>query len=170
MDCILWIKLQWNLHSITNISFEENAFENIVCKMTAILFRPQCIKLYLTPFQCVGAKKTTLVFYKWCKFFFAPSHWFVTRDHAIKISCCCVWANAAVCKWENQNCFWVVGQFVIFLCCYEDHAFLFQSCNCWKHNSKYGILLTLCWKIKPFYSEESGWPNSLDGFGFISSW
>ena len=34
-------KLQWNFNRNSYIFIQENAFENVVCKMTAILFRPQ---------------------------------------------------------------------------------------------------------------------------------
>ena len=37
-------KLQWNLY----ISIQENALENIVWKMAAILSRPQCVKTMIT--------------------------------------------------------------------------------------------------------------------------
>ena len=33
-------RLQWNLNRNTNIFFHENAFQNVVCRMAAILFRP----------------------------------------------------------------------------------------------------------------------------------
>ena len=37
-------KNQWNLNRNSNIFIQENAFENIVWKMTAILSRPKCVK------------------------------------------------------------------------------------------------------------------------------
>ena len=33
-------KFQLNLNTDTTISIQENAFENVVCKMVGILFRP----------------------------------------------------------------------------------------------------------------------------------
>ena len=48
VDYTLWNKLQWNLNRNLNISIQENAFENVVWKMAAILSRPQCVN-----FQCV---------------------------------------------------------------------------------------------------------------------
>ena len=36
-------KLQWNIHWHSYISIQENAFENVVCEMSAILSRPQCV-------------------------------------------------------------------------------------------------------------------------------
>ena len=36
-------KFQWNLHRSLNIFIKENAFENVVWKMAAILSRPQCV-------------------------------------------------------------------------------------------------------------------------------
>ena len=36
-----------NINENTNIFFQENAFENVVCKMFAILFRPHCMKCVL---------------------------------------------------------------------------------------------------------------------------
>ena len=37
-------KLQWNLNQNSSIFIQENAFENVVWKMAAILSRPQCVK------------------------------------------------------------------------------------------------------------------------------
>ena len=36
-------KLKWNLKQNTKLSIQENAFENVVRKMSAILSRPQCV-------------------------------------------------------------------------------------------------------------------------------
>ena len=36
-------KLQWNFNQNTIIFIQENAFENAVCTMSAILFSPQCV-------------------------------------------------------------------------------------------------------------------------------
>ena len=36
-------KLQWNLNRNSNIFIHENALESVVCEMTAILSRPQCV-------------------------------------------------------------------------------------------------------------------------------
>ena len=38
-------KLQWNMNKTTTIFIDENKFENVVCKMTVIFFRPQCVTL-----------------------------------------------------------------------------------------------------------------------------
>ena len=38
-------KLQWNLNRNSYIFIQEIAFENIVCKMVAILSQPQCIDI-----------------------------------------------------------------------------------------------------------------------------
>ena len=45
-------KLQRNLNQNLNIFTEENAFENVVWKMAAILSRPQCVHVALTCFVC----------------------------------------------------------------------------------------------------------------------
>ena len=37
-------KLQWNLKWNSCTFIQENAFENVVCEMAAILSRPQCVK------------------------------------------------------------------------------------------------------------------------------
>ena len=37
-------KLQWNFNRTSNIFIEENTFENVVCEMSSILSRPQCVK------------------------------------------------------------------------------------------------------------------------------
>ena len=37
-------KLQWNLKQNKDIFIQENAFENIACKMAVILSWPQCLK------------------------------------------------------------------------------------------------------------------------------
>ena len=36
-------KFQWNLDNNMKIFIQENAFENGVCKMAAILYQPQCV-------------------------------------------------------------------------------------------------------------------------------
>ena len=37
-------KLQLNINRDATVVIQENAFENVVCEMTAILFRSQCVK------------------------------------------------------------------------------------------------------------------------------
>ena len=44
-DIVNWTlrnKLQWNLNRNSHIFIQENAFENVVCEMAAILSRPRC--------------------------------------------------------------------------------------------------------------------------------
>ena len=43
-------KLHWNSNRNSNISIQENVFENDVCKMAAILFQPQYVNL--SKFRC----------------------------------------------------------------------------------------------------------------------
>ena len=38
-------KLQWHFNQSSHIFFQENALENVVWKMSAILSQPQCVKL-----------------------------------------------------------------------------------------------------------------------------
>ena len=48
-DIVNWTlrnKLQWNFYSNTNIFIHENASENIVCEMPAILSRGKCVYSY----------------------------------------------------------------------------------------------------------------------------
>ena len=44
LNWTLWIKLQWNLIQNTRLFNHENAFENVVCEMLAILFRGISVK------------------------------------------------------------------------------------------------------------------------------
>ena len=37
-------KFQWNFNQNTTIFIKENAFENVVCKVSTIFTRPQCLK------------------------------------------------------------------------------------------------------------------------------
>ena len=39
-------KFQWNMNRNSYIFIQENAFENVVWKMAAILSRPQCVNIY----------------------------------------------------------------------------------------------------------------------------
>ena len=41
---MLEYKLQWNFKGDLYIFIQENAFENVVWKMSAILSQPQCVK------------------------------------------------------------------------------------------------------------------------------
>ena len=34
----------WNFNQYSNIFIHENAFENVICEMASILFRPQFVK------------------------------------------------------------------------------------------------------------------------------
>ena len=44
---ILRNKSQWNINRNSHIFIQENAFENVICKMSAIVSRPHCVKLDL---------------------------------------------------------------------------------------------------------------------------
>ena len=80
-------KLQWNLNRNLYIFIQENAFENVVWKMAAIMSRPQCVKAYPTFFhspnqatcgRLVGSsikKNTTLIWQNSANF--GPPHDFV---------------------------------------------------------------------------------------------
>ena len=40
----MWNKLQWNFNRYSYIFIQENSFENVVCEISAILSRPQCVQ------------------------------------------------------------------------------------------------------------------------------
>ena len=42
-------KLQWNFKQNSYILIQENAFENVVCEMAAILSQPHCVKWVISP-------------------------------------------------------------------------------------------------------------------------
>ena len=44
VNWILENKLQWDFNRNSNIFIQENAVQNVVCKMASILSRPQCVK------------------------------------------------------------------------------------------------------------------------------
>ena len=46
VKCTLRNKLKWNLYRNSYIYIQENALENVVCKMVTVLPRPQCVKMY----------------------------------------------------------------------------------------------------------------------------
>ena len=50
-------KLQWNLNRNSSIFIQENAFENVVWKMAAILSRPQCVKRAAQVDATVGTRQ-----------------------------------------------------------------------------------------------------------------
>ena len=37
-------KLQWSFNRNSDIFFQENALESVICEMAAILSQPQCVK------------------------------------------------------------------------------------------------------------------------------
>ena len=41
-------KLQWNFNRNSHIFIEENTFENVVCEMSVILSRPQCVNVSIS--------------------------------------------------------------------------------------------------------------------------
>ena len=44
-------KFQWNFNQNSKSFIQENAFESVVCEMSAILSRPQCVKVAATSFR-----------------------------------------------------------------------------------------------------------------------
>ena len=56
-------KLQWKLNQSPMILIQENALVNVVCKTSAILFRPQCVKI--AKFWCDTKDGTQLSTTKW---------------------------------------------------------------------------------------------------------
>ena len=52
-------KLQWNNKQNSFIFIQENAFENVVCEMTAILSRPLCVKISLLSVYSLGQMMLT---------------------------------------------------------------------------------------------------------------
>ena len=52
-------KLRWNLKRNSYIFIQENAFENIVCEMAAILSRPQCVKL--VPIMAIANQRQAII-------------------------------------------------------------------------------------------------------------
>ena len=55
-------KLRWNFNRNLNISIQENAFENVVCDITAILAQPQCVNL-----ACSITAQTRIMQRDWSK-------------------------------------------------------------------------------------------------------
>ena len=43
VNWIIWKNFQWNFNWITSFFFQENVFENVICKMLTIFFWPQCV-------------------------------------------------------------------------------------------------------------------------------
>ena len=57
VNCTLPNKLQWNLYPNMKLFIQENAFENVVCKMKATLLRSQYVKNPISePMMTVSAK------------------------------------------------------------------------------------------------------------------
>ena len=78
LECY-WIhrnKLQWNFNHNSWIFIQENAFENITCKMAAVLYWPQLASTYLplVPHICVGELGQPYFKY-WLVACLAPSHY-----------------------------------------------------------------------------------------------
>ena len=75
VDWTLGNKLQWNLNPNSDIFIQENATENVVWKMAAILFQPQCINTSrLSDTICRHRSGSTLVQVMACCLT-APSHY-----------------------------------------------------------------------------------------------
>ena len=50
-------KFQWNFNRNSYIFIHENAFEKVVCKMAAILSRPQCLNAHVSSFYCTHNRR-----------------------------------------------------------------------------------------------------------------
>ena len=67
-------KLQWNLNRNSYIFIQENALENVVRKMSAILSRPQCVNTVATGSEIVIAEAAEQVIWFWIKRLSAYRH------------------------------------------------------------------------------------------------
>ena len=54
-------KLQWNFTRMSFILIQENAYENVVWKMAAILSRPRCVKIYNPEEICCFASPAGMI-------------------------------------------------------------------------------------------------------------
>ena len=64
MDIVNWTlgnKLNWNLNRNVYVFIQENAFENVVWKMAAILSRPQCVKMKELRHVCSDEKAKLII-------------------------------------------------------------------------------------------------------------
>ena len=71
-------KHQWILDQNKMIFIQENAFRNIVCKISAVLFRPQCVdKVYNDRMSCQCFVEKMMISMAWCKTAVTPllMHW-----------------------------------------------------------------------------------------------
>ena len=57
LEYCLGKKFQWNRNPNLYIFIQENAFENVVWKMAAILSRPHCVNWYLIKFKQLNHHK-----------------------------------------------------------------------------------------------------------------
>ena len=77
MNWTLGDKLKWNLNQNVYIFIQDNAIQNVVWKMAAILARPQRVKIshdcisWLLPYSC--GTSSFLIFYLIVTFYFYPT-------------------------------------------------------------------------------------------------
>ena len=45
VNCIPRNQIVWNLNKDIQLSYQENAFENIICDVAAILFKPRYVMI-----------------------------------------------------------------------------------------------------------------------------
>ena len=60
-------KLQWNLNPNSDTFIDENALERVVCEITSILSRPQCVKCRCDGCGCPGKIYTPSHQEPWCR-------------------------------------------------------------------------------------------------------
>ena len=65
VDSNLRNRLQWNLKWNSDIFIRENAFENVVCEMTAVSSRPQYVDRYHWHRTCIGYSVRTSIAIEW---------------------------------------------------------------------------------------------------------
>ena len=80
-------KLQWNFNRNSYVFIKENAFENVVWKMAAILSRPQCVKV---SFRCQAIAWTNVdllsISPRWLKLSISKTNRISTYENAPKTS------------------------------------------------------------------------------------
>ena len=108
-------KLHWNLNQNLNIFIQENAFENVVWNMVAILSQPQCVTIFSTYGQ--GHSSISSYFFQpachWLHFNVYPYDMRSPQTHTIAIAIICdQMGSMRIAPWGNSSYRldgWIIG-------------------------------------------------------------
>ena len=106
----LRIKFKWNFNRNAHIFIQANAFQKVVCKMSAIVSRPQCVKLVFDFLSWFFSLLNSHFCYEYLFDPLLPKCYFA----CVIVSMC---NGAALLPTYSHRCHHIIQQYIPWICC-----------------------------------------------------